>query len=88
MLGLPALFGYLWAIPSYFGLLADIAIGGGWGLGQLAIAIVIFAAVCAIVYVALNKFGIAIPGWFVAIVWIVIAAVVACIAIKFLITLF
>jgi hypothetical protein len=35
----------------------------GWGIGEIAIMIVVIAAVVALVYVALNQFGVAIPPW-------------------------
>ena len=54
----------------------------GYSLVQLAIVIVVLAAVVALVYVALNKFGVQIPDWVVNVVWIVVVAVVVIIAIK------
>lgn len=59
----------------------------GWTIGEVLIAIVILAACIGIVYVALRQFGIAIPGWVVQIFWIVVVAVVAVVAIKFLLSL-
>lgn len=59
----------------------------GYSIGQLAIAIVIIAAVCALVFVALRQFGIVIPAWFQQCVWIVIAAVVVIFCIKLVLTL-
>lgn len=47
---------------------------GGFGIVELAILIVIVAAVIALVYVALRQFGIAIPGWVQQIFWIVVVA--------------
>ncbi len=49
---------------------------------QLAILVVIIAAVVALVYVALRKFGITIPDWVVQVFWIVIVAFVVILAIK------
>lgn len=40
---------------------------GGLGIVELAILIVIVAAVIALVYVAIRQFGIAIPAWVVQI---------------------
>jgi ethanolamine transporter EutH len=59
----------------------------GWSLVDLAIAVVVLAAVVALVYVALRQFGIAIPAWFQQVVWIVIVAVVVVVAIKFIASL-
>lgn len=60
---------------------------GGMSLGQIAIAIVVFAAVVALVYVALRQFGISIPEWVANVVWIVIVAVVVILAIRFVMSL-
>lgn len=61
--------------------------GGAWGIGQIAIAIVVFAAVCALVYVALNAFGIGVPSWVQQVVWIVIVAIVVILAIRFVLSM-
>lgn len=55
-----------------------------WSIGEIAIAIIIVAAVVAIVYVALAKFGVAIPGWVVQVFWIVVVAAVCIFAIRLL----
>lgn len=69
-------------------MLADIIVrGGAWGIGDVAIAIVIIAAIVAIMYVALRVFGVAIPSWVIQIFWIVVVAIVAIIAIRFVLTL-
>lgn len=57
------------------------------GIGQIAIAIVIFAAVVALVYVALRQFGISIPAWVQQVIWICVVAVVVILAIKFVLSL-
>lgn len=54
----------------------------GW-----AIWLVIAAAICAVVYVALTTFGIGIPAWVVTVFWILVVAVVIVAAIKFLASL-
>lgn len=59
----------------------------GWSIGEIAIAIVIIAAVVAVVYVALKQFGIAIPQWVIQIFWIIVVAIVAILAIRFLLSL-
>lgn len=53
-----------------------------WSFGELAIAIVIIAAVVALVYVALNKFGVSIPEWVKQVFWIVVVAFVVIFAIR------
>lgn len=60
---------------------------GAWGFGEIAIAIVIFAAVVALVYVALRQFGISIPAWVANVVWIVIVAFVVILAIRFVMSM-
>lgn len=56
----------------------------GWSLTELAIAVVLVAAVCALVFVALRQFGIAIPDWVVQVFWILVVAMVVIAAIRFL----
>ncbi len=66
-------------------MIADVMIWNDfrqWGIGQMAIAIVIVAACVALVYVALNQFGVAIPEWVKHVFWIVIVAVVVIMAIR------
>jgi hypothetical protein len=64
------------------GLFAQIAIGTiSWV--HLAIAIVVIAAVVALVYVALQQFGVSIPPFVVKCFWICVVAVVVIFAIKF-----
>jgi hypothetical protein len=58
-----------------------------YSLVEVAIAVVIIAAVCALVYVALRQFQIAIPPWVLHVFWIVVVAVVVIFAIRFLTTL-
>jgi hypothetical protein len=59
-------------------------IGASYSLAHILIAVVIIAACVALVYIALNQFGIAIPGWVVQVFWIVVVAVVIIAAIRFL----
>lgn len=54
----------------------------GTSLTSLLITVVIIAACIALVYVALNKFGIAIPDWVVQIFWICAVAFVVIFAIR------
>jgi hypothetical protein len=53
-----------------------------WSFGEMAIAIVILAAVVALVFVALRQFGIQIPAFVVQCFWIVLCAVVVIFAIR------
>lgn len=62
--------------------------GGPWTFGKIIVAIIIFAAIIGIMYVALGVFGVAIPTWAIHILWIVVVAVVAIIAVKFLLKFF
>ena len=55
-----------------------------WDILHIIIAIIIIAAAVGIMYVVLQVFGVSIPQWVVKIFWIVIAAVVGILAIKFL----
>lgn len=58
-----------------------------WTLGEILIAIVVVGAVVGIVYLALQFFGVSVPPVVVKIFWIVVIAVVAIIAIRFLLAL-
>ncbi len=58
-----------------------------WGLVEILIAVVIIAACVGIVYVALRVFGVTIPPWVVQIFWIVVVAIVAIFAIRFVASL-
>ncbi len=68
-------------------MLAQIRAVPSWGIGEILIAIIVIGACCGIVWVALNAFGVAIPPWVVRIFWIVVVAVVAIAAIRFILTL-
>ncbi len=58
-----------------------------WGIGDIAIAIVIIAAVVALVYVALRQFGVSIPPWVQQIFWIVVVAFVVIFAIRLVLSM-
>jgi hypothetical protein len=62
-------------------------IAGGYSIGQIAIAVVIVAAVVALVYIALRQFGIAIPEWVVQVFWVLIVAFVIIFAIKLVLSM-
>jgi uncharacterized protein (DUF983 family) len=59
----------------------------GYSLLQVLIAVVIVAGAVAIVYVVLERMGVAIPEWVIRIFWILVVAVVAILALKFLFSL-
>ncbi len=59
----------------------------GWSLEQIAIAIVIIAAVVALVYVALRQFGVSIPDWVQRCFWIVVVCIVVIFCIKLVMSL-
>ncbi len=65
-------------------ILAQIA--GGYGLVHLVILAIIVCAVVGIALVAIRASGVPIPGWAVQIFWIVVVAIVAILAIKFLLS--
>lgn len=60
---------------------------GGWSIAEVLIAVVVIAAACALVWVALRQFGIAIPAWAIQCLWICVVAVVVVVCIRFLMTL-
>ena len=53
-------------------------------IGQLAIYVVIIAAIIALVTIAIRQFNISIPSWVVQVFWVVIVALVIIFAIKLL----
>lgn len=63
------------------------AVIGGYSIVQILLIIVVVAACVGIVYVALQQFGVAIPAFAVKIFWIVVCAVLAILAIKFVASL-
>jgi hypothetical protein len=65
---------------------ADIAMHG-WGIGEIAILIVVICAVIALVYIALRKFGVTIPDWVVQVFWVVVVAFVVIAAIRLVLSM-
>ena len=55
-----------------------------WNLLQWIIAIIIVAAAVGIMMIALPQMGVAVPGWAMNMLWIVIVASCAIAAIRFL----
>ena len=60
----------------------------GFSIAQLCILIVVIAAIVALMYVALNKFGINIPDWVVQCFWIIVVTFVVIFCIKFVASMF
>ncbi len=58
-----------------------------WGLVDMIVAIIIVAACVGVLYVVLGVFGFKVPPWVITIFWIVVAAVVAIMAIRFIASL-
>lgn len=68
-------------------LFAQVAVGHAWSFGEILVAVIVIAACVGIVWVALRAMGVQLPQWFVQILLIIAVAVVAILAIKFLLTL-
>lgn len=60
---------------------------GGWGIGQIAIAVIIVLAVIGIVIVATKVMGVPIPQWVWQIIGIAVVACIAIVSIKFLLSM-
>jgi hypothetical protein len=58
-----------------------------WSFMQWIITVIIFAAAIAILMVVLPLLGFSIPAWAMTIFWILVVAVVAVVAIRFLVAL-
>lgn len=67
-----------------FPLLAQV---WGLGVGEVAILVVVIAAIIALVYVALRQFGISIPEWVKQVAWILIVTFVVILAIRLVMTM-
>lgn len=61
---------------------------GGLSIVEIAILIVVVAAIVALVYVALKQFGVGIPPWVVQVFWIIVVAFVVILSIKLVASLF
>jgi len=59
----------------------------GVSFGQLAIFVVVAAAVIALVYIALTQFGVSIPTWVTQVFWVLVVAFVVIIAIKLVLSM-
>ncbi len=65
-------------------LLAQMMAGS---IGYYAIAIILIAAIIGVVIVITKQMGVAIPPFIITILWIILAAVIGIVAIKFLLSL-
>jgi hypothetical protein len=65
----------------------QIIVANRWGFADIIIAIIVIAAVVAILYYALSWFGIQIPPVVQKIGWILVVAVIAILAVRFLLSL-
>lgn len=59
----------------------------GYGLGELAILLVVLCAIIALVYIALRQFGISIPLWVQQVGWILLVAFVVILAIRLVLSM-
>lgn len=59
----------------------------GYSLAHILILIVVLAACCALVWIALNQFGVSIPGWVMQVFWVVVVAFVVIFAIKLVLSM-
>jgi hypothetical protein len=64
--------------------MSALAVLAGYSLTQLAIAAIIIAGICAVVWIGMRARGVSPPPWLVQILWVVVAVVVCVFAIKFL----
>lgn len=59
----------------------------GMSFGEMAIAVVVLAGICALVIIAVRAFGLSIPPWFVQAMWVLVIVVVIVFAIRFISTM-
>jgi hypothetical protein len=67
-------------------LLAQLA-WRGWGFGELAILVIIIAAVVAVVFIGTKAMGVAIPQWVISVFWVLVIAFVCIVAIRLLMSM-
>jgi uncharacterized protein (DUF983 family) len=61
-----------------------LAVLAGYSLTQLAVAVIILAGICAVVWIAMRAMGVSPPPWIVQVLWVVVVVVVCVCAVKFL----
>jgi hypothetical protein len=59
----------------------------GWTIADMAIAVVLVAAILSLVYIAVRQFNLVIPTWVIQVLWVVLVALVIVCAIKFVASL-
>ena len=64
-----------------------LAVAGAWSVGQIAVTVIVVAAIIAVVFVITKAMGVPIPPWVVTVFWICLAAFVAIFAIRFLLSM-
>ena len=60
---------------------------GQWSIVEFIIAAIIVIAVIAVLFIYLRAQGVTLPPWIIQIFWVVVAAFVAIIAIRFLMSM-
>ncbi len=60
---------------------------GGYSLIQIALFVVVIAGIIGIVFVVTKQVGVQIPPFIITVLWIILAVVIGCVAIKFLASL-
>lgn len=58
-----------------------------WNFSDWAVLIVILGAIIGLVLIAIKQFGLTIPSWAIQVFWLVVAAVVIIVAIRFVASL-
>jgi hypothetical protein len=66
-------------------ILAQVVRAGG--IPELAVWLILVAAIVAVVLIVLRAMGIAVPGWVVQILWVIAIAAVGILAIRLLLSL-
>ncbi len=60
----------------------------GWSITQWIMAVILAAAAIAILMIALPAMGIAVPGWAISMMWVIVIAVCAMAAIRVIASMF
>ena len=60
---------------------------GAWSFGEIVIAIIVVTAIIAILFVAMKQFQIQIPQFVITVFWILVAAFVCILAVRFLLAM-
>lgn len=68
-------------------LLAQAVGPAGWSIGQIAIAVILIAAIVAVVFIAVRAFGLPIPQWVWQVIGVLIVAFVCILAVRLLMSM-